>query len=154
MMGKTPMPGTIQLFGYREGRGVLVFLTVVLCVMVAGLLFIPQRTPIAGGLWTNSVQGKLQQKYPNEEFLPTDPPGTTFIYSFQPWGGIQGDDTERHLLAMWDVYVLPWRLGGDLLSTDAHIGMVAESEMGMKRGAIRPSVQFLRVRNMNWMTTS
>lgn len=147
------MPGIIQQGGYSEGRGVLVFFTFVVAVLITGLLVPPQKAPMAASLWANAVQDDVQQKNRMEKIRSTSMPGTTFIYSFQPWGGVRSDDAEKSLFAMWDVSILPWRSRA-VLSTAAHIGMAAELENGLKRGAIRPSVQFFRLRNPNWMPTS
>ena len=146
--------GTIQHTEYGEGRGVLVFFTVVVGVLATALLCASQITPLAAGLLTNSIQDNLLQKIRHGKATSMGTPGTTLIYSLQPWGGVRVDNAERPLFAMWDVSILPTRSGDNLLSTTAHMSMVAESETGMRRGDIRPSVQFIRVRNLNWITTS
>ncbi|MCA9422960.1 MAG: hypothetical protein KC592_18215 [Nitrospira sp.] len=148
------MSGTIQQAEYEEGREVLVFFNVVVGVFATALLWAFQITPFAVGLSINSIQGNLHPEIRHENTISMwTPPGRTLIYSLQPWGGIQVDAAEKSRFAMWDVSILPWRSGDNLLLTTAHMSMVAESETGIRRGDIRPSVQFIRVRNLNWITT-
>ncbi len=142
-VGTMPMSGIIRQAEYGKVRGILVCFNVVVGALIAALLCASQIIPLAVGLPTNR-HGKS---------ISTVIPGKTFIYSLEPWGGVRVDDAERPLFAMRDVSILPSRSGGNL-TTMAPMSIVAESETDMKRGDIRPSVQFLRVRNPNWITTS
>ncbi|MGP0593665.1 hypothetical protein ACTRXD_14170 [Nitrospira sp. T9] len=148
------MSGIIQQAEYGEGRGTLVGFNVVMGVLVTALLCASHITPLAVGLPVYSIQDHWLQMNRQEKSSSRGIPGRSFIYSLEPWGGVRIDEAERPLVAMWDVSILPSRPGVDLLSTTAHISMIAESKTGMKRGDIRPSIQFLRVRNLNWITTS
>lgn len=153
-MGLTPMSGTLQQAEYGEGPGKLVFFNIVVGVLVTALLCASQVIPLAEGFPTHSIQGHWLQKNRQENSISREAPGRTFIYSLEPWGGIRVNNAERPLFAMWDVSILPSRSGGNLLSNTAQMRIVAESKTGMKRGDIRPSIQFFRVRNLNWITTS
>ncbi|WNM62657.1 hypothetical protein [Candidatus Nitrospira neomarina] len=138
------MSGIIQQAEYGEGRGTLVCINVAMGVLVTALLYASHITPPAVGLPTSSIQDHGLQMNRQEESISRGTPGRRFIYSLEPWGGVRGDEAERPLFAMWDVSILPSRSGVDLLSTNAH----------MRRGDIRRSTQFLRLRNLNWITTS
>lgn len=152
--GTTPMSGIIRQAEYGEGRGILVcFVYVVVGVLVTVFLCASQITPLAVGLPTHSIQGQWLQKHRHEKSISRGTAGRTFIYSLEPWGGVRADNAERPLFVMRDVSILPLRSGGNL-STTAPMRMVAESETDIKRGDIVPPVQFLRVRNLNWITTS
>lgn len=155
-VGTTPMSGNIQQAEYGEGRGILVCCNVVMGVWVTALLCAFQITPLAVGLPAYSIQDHWLQKNENrqEKFISREIPGRSFIYSLKPWGGVLADDAERPLFVMCDVSILPSKSGANLRSTTAHMSMIAESKTGMTRDEIRPFIQFLRVRNLNWMTTS
>lgn len=137
----------------EDVRGIVVCFNVVVGVLITALLCASQVIPLAVGLPTHSIQGQWLQKNRHGKSILTVSPGTTLIYSLEPWGGVRVDDAERPFFAMQDVSILPSRSGGNL-STTPLMSMVAESETDMKRADIRPSVQFLRVRNLNWITTS
>lgn len=153
-VGTTSMSGTAQQAGYGEGRGVLVLLHLVLGILVTALLYVSQMTSLAARLPTHFMQGHLLQKYRHDKSISTETPGARFFYSLQPWGGVHVDDTERPLVAMWDVSILPLRSGGKLLPTTEYIRRVAKSGTSTKRSDTPPSVQFLRLRIQNWKTTS
>ncbi|WNM56662.1 hypothetical protein [Candidatus Nitrospira allomarina] len=150
-----PISEKIQQAEYGEGRSVLVLFNVVVGVFATALLWAFQITPFAAGLSTNSIQGNLHPEIRQENTISMGtPPGRTLIYSLEPWGGIQIDAAGKSRFAMRDVSILPWRSGDNLLLTTAHMSMVAEFETGIRRRDIRPSVQYIRVRNLNWITTS
>ncbi|HBP86604.1 MAG TPA: hypothetical protein DD706_02775 [Nitrospiraceae bacterium] len=152
-MVEMPMIRTQLRAGYGEGRKVLIVLPFVLGAWIAGLLFGPQESPIVGNLWANAVPCHLQQPFRDGESLAGDSSGTAFIYSLQPWGGVRFDQSERTPYPRWDVYTLPRRSGEYSVSTAITPGPVAESKIGMKQ-ALPQTVQFLRLRKQNWMTTS
>ncbi len=148
------MSGTLQQAEYGEGPGMLVFFNVVVGVLITALLCASQVIPLAEGFPTHSIQGHWLQKNRHEKSIFREAPGRTFISSLQPWGGVQKDDAERSFFAMRDVSILPSRSDDNLLSPTADRSRFAESETGIRRGDIRPSVHFIRVRNLNWITTS
>lgn len=153
-LGAAPMSGTIRQAGFGEGPGVWVFLNGVMGVLVATLLFASQGTHPEAGLLTNPTQSNWLQNNRQAKFFSVKAPGTTVIYSLQPWGGVRVDDVEGPLFAIWDVSILPSMVGDNLPLTTTDMSRVANSEAGIKRENSRSSVQFLRFRNLNWTTTS
>ncbi len=141
--------------GYGEGRG-LIFLPFVFIALASGLLFSFQ-VPYLGANWGKETCSiNLQKKCRNGKSLSTGSSGTTLIYSFQPWGGVRFDHADRPWASRPDAYILTlaWWSGEYPLSTDATNPLVAKSKLRMTRGDSRPTVQFLRLRNPNWMMTS
>ena len=154
---ETPMQRNLLHAGYGEGQRRLIFLPFVLGALVSILLFSFQ-VPYIGANWgRDSGPIYLDQKWRNGKPLFSGSSGTTFIYSLQPWGGVRFDNPDRPFFPKRDASILGllWWSGKEyLLSMAETIPVVAESEMRMTRGASRPTVQFLRLRNPNWMTTS
>ena len=150
------MHGTLRHVRLGEGQKGLIFLPLVLVVLVSGLLFSFQVSHIGANWGIDFDPINLQQKCRNGKTFLAGSSGTTFIYSLQPWGGVRFDNPDRPFFPRRDanILTLPWWSGKYPLSTAASISVVAESEMRMTRGASRPTVQFLRLRNPNWMTTS
>lgn len=149
-----PMKWTLLQTGHGKIRRILIFLPVMLGALGTGLLFHPPGLQMAAGLWANPIPVKLQQKSSGPKTLSIDSSGTTFIYSFQPWGGVRSDNSEWAISPRWDVSTLTSGLGEYHLPTTAHTGGVGEVKNQMNRGDLPPSVQFLRLRNPNWMTIS
>lgn len=142
---------------YGEGRRGLIFLPFVLGALVSGLLFSFQVPYIRAGWGIDPGPINLQQKCRNGKTLFAGSSGTTFIYSFQPWGGVRFDNPDRPFFPKRDAYILSllWWSGKEYpLSTAETIPVAVESEMRMTRGSSRPTVQFFRLRNPNWMTAS
>lgn len=153
-VGGMPMSGTIRQAGLGERHGVRVFFNGVLGVLVAAWLLTSQSTHPAAGLLTNPHQGHWLQKNRQGQSISVKAPGTIYIYSLKPWGGVRIDDVEIPLFAIRDVSVMPSALGDNRPSMTTDLSIVVESEAGMTRGDIHPTVQFLRSRNLNWITTS
>ncbi len=149
------MQGTLGHVRLGEGRRGLIFLPIVLVVSVSVLLFSFQ-VPLGANRGIDSAPIDLQQTCRNGKTLFAGSSGTTFIYSLQPWGGVRFDNPDRPFSPRRDADILTllWWSGEYPLSTAATIPVVAESEMRMRRGGSRPTVQFLRLRNPNWLTTS
>lgn len=143
--------------GYGQGRMGLIFLPFVLGALVSVLLFSFQVPYIGANRGIDPGPINLEQKWRNKKTLFAGSSGTTFIYSFQPWGGVRFDHPDRPFSPKKDAYILSllwWSGRGNPFSTVESNPVVAESEIRMTRGAGRTTVQFLRLRNQNWMTTS
>lgn len=139
-----------------EGRRGLILLPFVLGALASGLFFYFQIPYIGANLGIDPGPINLEQKWRNGRTLFAGTSGTTFIYSFQPWGGVRFDDPDRPPFLKRDGHILGllWWSGEEYPSSAAKtIPVVAESEIRMMRGADRPTVQFLRLRNPNWMRT-
>ncbi len=149
------MQGTLGHVRLGEGRRGLIFLPFVLVVSVSVLLFSFQVPYIAANLGIDPGPINLQQKCQNGNPLFAGSSGTAFIYSFQPWGGVRFDITDRPFSAKRDAHIrtLLWGSKKYPLSKAETIPTMAESEMRMTRAASRPKVQFLRIRNPNWVRT-
>lgn len=149
------MQETLRHGKYGEGRRGLIFLPCALGALISGLLFSFQ-VPYMGSNWGIEPDPiKLQQKCRNGRPPFAGSSGTTFTYSFQPWGGVRFDNTDRPMPTKRDDYLrtlLPVSKEYPLSKAES-ISVMAESEMGITRAASRLTVQFLRIRNPNWMTT-
>jgi hypothetical protein len=152
-----PMQRNLLHTGYGEARRGLIFLPFVLGALVSVLLFSFQVPYIRANWGIDPGPINVDQKWQNGTTLFAGSSGTTFIYSLQPWGGVRFDNPDRPFLPKREASILRllWWAGKEYpLSTVENIPVVEETEMRMTRGAGRPTVQFLRLRNPNWMTTS
>lgn len=140
---------------YSEGGWGLNFLTFAFGAVISGLLFSFQVPFIAANLGIEPDPFNLQQKCRNGNTLLAGSSGTTFTYSFHPWGGVKFDSSDRAILTKRDDYfrTLLWGTNEYPLSKAETLPAIAKSEMRMTGAASRPKVQFLRIRNPNWMTT-
>lgn len=150
------MPGTVRHVRCGEGPRGLIFLPLVLGALVSVLL-LSFQVPYIGANWgIDPGPINLHQKCGNGKTLFAGSSGTTFIYSFQPWGGVRFDNPDRLSLPQRNssILTLLWWPGEYSFSRAVTIPMVPESEIRTTRGVGPPTVQFLRSRNPNWMLAS
>lgn len=149
------MQETLGHIRYGEGRRGLIFLPFALGAVISGLLFSFQVPYLAANRGIDGGPINLDQKYRNGKPLFPGSSGTTFIYSFQPWGGVRFDNPDKPILMKRDAYIrtLLWGSNDYSLSKAETFTVMAESEMGLPPAASRPTVQFLRIRNPSWIAT-
>ncbi|MEO8325984.1 MAG: hypothetical protein ABI618_09050 [Nitrospirota bacterium] len=149
------MQETLGHVRYGGGRRGLIFLPFALGAVISGLLFSFQVPYLAANWGRDAGPINLEQKYRNGKPLFPGSSGTTFIYSFQPWGGVRFDNPDKPILRKRDAYIrnLLWGSNDYPLAKAETFTVMAESEMRITPSASRPTVQFLRIRNPSWMTT-
>ena len=132
---------------------ILILFPLLLGGWLTGLPFRPPFPYLNDGLGATPAPVHLAQKHRGAPLPSDNLTGTIFIYSFQPWGGAmnKSDRPASHMERLGTIRVLS---RDHLQSMSGKAAFSDESKNRTKSAHIRPSVQFFRLRNPNWLITS